>query len=110
MSENDQTFHNDDRFPGMNILKAYNRYHGKTIGIIIRNGENLYLGWTDEERVHIKDDFIVTQVITETVPVWDEDSDKPLSQIEERNRTERRKKERREKREFMDGIDRKAHV
>lgn len=104
LSKNDQTFHNDDRFPGMNILKAYNRYHGKTIGIIIRNGENLYLGWTDEERVHIKDDFIVTQVITETVPVWDEDSDKPLSQIEERNRTERRKKERREKREFMDGI------
>lgn len=104
LSKNDQAFKTDGRFPGANILKAYNRYHGKTIGIIIRNGENLYLGWTDEERVHIKDDFIVTQVFTETVPFQEEDPDKPLSRMEERNQAERRKKERREKRELMDGI------
>lgn len=41
-----------------NILEAYDYWHGKTIGILIRNGENLYLGWTDEDRIHIDDDFV----------------------------------------------------
>ena len=52
------------------MLDRYDYYHGKTVGIIIRNGENLYLGWTDENRVHISDDLILTraQVVTETVP------------------------------------------
>lgn len=56
--------------PYHNMLDRYDYYHGKTVGIIIRNGENLYLGWTDENRVHISDDLILTraQVVTETVP------------------------------------------
>ena len=36
-----------------NMLKKYKAYHGKQIGIIIRNGENCYIGWTDEDRIHI---------------------------------------------------------
>lgn len=40
-----------------NMLNAYEAYHGKTIGILIRDGENLYIGWTDEEKVNIKDDM-----------------------------------------------------
>lgn len=41
-----------------NLLKAYDYYHGKTVGILIRNGENLYLGWTDEDYVKIDDDLV----------------------------------------------------
>ena len=40
-----------------NMLEAYEAYHGKTIGILIRDGENLYIGWTDEEKVNIQDDM-----------------------------------------------------
>lgn len=39
------------------MLEEYEVYHGKTIGILIRNGENLYLGWTDEEKINIPEDM-----------------------------------------------------
>lgn len=41
-----------------NLLEAYDYYHGKTVGILIRNGKNLYLGWTDEDYVKIDDDLV----------------------------------------------------
>lgn len=40
-----------------NMLEAYKAYHGKTIGLLIRDGDNLYMGWTDEEKVNIKEDM-----------------------------------------------------
>ena len=40
-----------------NMLHSYEAYHGKTIGILIRDGENLYIGWTDEDKVSIKEDM-----------------------------------------------------
>lgn len=40
----------------LEILKKYEVYHGMTIGILIRNGENLYIGWTDDEKININDD------------------------------------------------------
>ena len=39
-----------------NALKEYESYHGKTIGILLRDGENLWIGWTDEDRIRINDD------------------------------------------------------
>lgn len=42
-----------------NMLEQYQIYHGNTIGIIIRNGENVYIGWTDPEEIHVTDDFIM---------------------------------------------------
>ena len=41
-----------------NVLDIYKKFHGKQIGILIRNGENLYVGWTDEEKVRIKDENV----------------------------------------------------
>jgi len=63
MSRTGKTYGRNDLFPYSNILKQYEYYHGKTVGIIIRNGESLYLGWTDEERIDIADDLIVTSSI-----------------------------------------------
>lgn len=40
----------------LEILEKYEVYHGMTIGILIRNGENLYIGWTDDEKININDD------------------------------------------------------
>lgn len=104
LSRNEKTFRESGRFPYSNMLDAYNYYHGKTVGIIIRNGENLYLGWTDEERVHIKDDFIITQVFTETIPVQEDAPEKPLSFYERKQLNEKKKEERKEQRELMDGV------
>ena len=37
------------------MLDEYEMYHGKTIGILLRNGENLYFGWTDEAKIILPD-------------------------------------------------------
>lgn len=57
-----------DAQPYSNMFKQYEYFHGRTAGIIIRNGENIYLGWTDEDRVHIQDDLLISKVITEVSP------------------------------------------
>jgi hypothetical protein len=33
-----------------NMLDAYKKYHGTTIAILVKDGENLYIGWTDQEK------------------------------------------------------------
>jgi len=38
-----------------NILKEYDILHGKTVGILVRNGGNLYFAWTDEHRILLPD-------------------------------------------------------
>lgn len=37
-----------------NVLEAYKVYHGSRIGILIRNGDNLYIGWTDDEMINLQ--------------------------------------------------------
>lgn len=39
-----------------NLLDEYKIMHGSQLGILIRNGENLWICWTDEERVDIKNE------------------------------------------------------
>lgn len=36
-----------------NVLKKYEKFHGGQIGILIRNGDCLYMGWTDDEMIYI---------------------------------------------------------
>ena len=38
-----------------NVMTEYNVYHGKKLGILVRNGDNCYLGWSDDEMVSISD-------------------------------------------------------
>ncbi len=38
-------------------LDRFKKYHGKQIGILVRNGENLYVGWTDDEEISMPDDM-----------------------------------------------------
>lgn len=58
----------------LETLKLYEVYHGMTIGILIRNGENLYIGWTDENKINIRDDnFFFTP---ETKKVMEEDEER----------------------------------
>jgi hypothetical protein len=41
-----------------NTLKKYEVYHGNRIAIIIRNGDNVYIGWTDCDMIDISDENI----------------------------------------------------
>lgn len=93
----------DNRHPYSNLLRDYEYYHGRTIGIIIRNGENLYLGWTDEKRVHIQDDLIVSQVIDVTP------QDEPVFRSTwDREKWEKGQKE--ERKRILDGLISRSFV
>lgn len=39
-----------------NVMKEYEVYHGNQIAILVRNGENCYIGWTEMERISISDE------------------------------------------------------
>lgn len=40
-----------------NVLDVYKDEHGSKIGILIRDGENVYMTWTDEDKIEIKEDM-----------------------------------------------------
>ncbi len=56
-----------------NLLKDYEMYHGKQIAILVRNGENLYIGWTDEEKIGISDENVFYVPKTDLFTGADED-------------------------------------
>lgn len=41
-----------------NMLDAYKKYHGATIAILVKDGENLYIGWTDQEKIALSGDNV----------------------------------------------------
>lgn len=55
-----------------NTLDSYSKYHGNTIGIIVRDGGNVYMGWTDEERVHVSDDNAFLKPESKEAPIDDD--------------------------------------
>lgn len=59
---------NDGKVTVSNILKEYEIYHGKQIAILVRDGENCYIGWTEEDRVFINGDnvFLTPEQKTES--------------------------------------------
>jgi len=75
LSKNAIQLGRSSKFPHSNMLEKYAYYHGKTVGIVIRNGENVYLGWTEEDRVHIQDDIIGYVIDTSPAEMPDFDSD-----------------------------------
>lgn len=79
----------DHQMPFSNLLTYYEYYHGKTIGIIIRNGENIYLGWTDETRIHIDDDLLIGNIVTEVAPA----EDSPYGRLSEEAENKKREEE-----------------
>lgn len=39
-----------------NILEAYEKYGGRKVALLIRDGDRLYLAWTDDDRIYFSDD------------------------------------------------------
>lgn len=94
----------DDRYPYANMMTEYNYYHGKTVGIIIRNGENLYIGWTDEDRVHIDDDLIISKVVTDVQPAEEPEFNSAYT------REQDEKRQRQQAKALLDGIISRSFV
>lgn len=90
--------------PYSNMFKQYEYFHGKTVGIIIRNGENIYLGWTDEDRVNIRDDLIISKTITEVAP-----AEEPKF-VFDSDREAYEKEQKAARKEFLEGIISRSFV
>lgn len=41
-----------------NCLEKCAYYNGTRIGLLVRNGENLYLVWTEQDRIYLKENFV----------------------------------------------------
>ena len=54
LSRTGKSYTKNSTFPDM--LEEYELYHANMVGILIRNGENLYIGWTDADRISIEDE------------------------------------------------------
>lgn len=48
-----------------NTLERWRYDNGNRIAILVRNGENLYLAWTEDERIFIKENLVITKKETE---------------------------------------------
>lgn len=59
-----------------NMLEAYELEHANTIGILIRDGENLFIGWTDDTRINVKEDMFYAP--GESVVIEDENTARKL--------------------------------
>lgn len=57
-----------------NALSAYSKYHGSTIGILIQDGDNLFIGWTDEEKIKLNDENAFYKRYEESHQVGDTDN------------------------------------
>ena len=54
------------------MLSEYELLHGNTIAILIRDGENLYIGWTDDDKVQVKDENMFLKPETKEIANEDE--------------------------------------
>lgn len=52
-----------------NCLDTYELLHGNQVAILIRNGDNLYIGWTDEEKISLRDDFFLKPSEVKMTPI-----------------------------------------
>ena len=88
----------------LNMLGYYDKCHGKKVGIIVRDGECLYMGWTDDTKLTIKSDLFQT---SEKAPDSSEDIEELMKKVE---REMDRQAEAAEKGEYLPTSDQKDYV
>lgn len=72
VSETGKLYSNDKRVA--NVIESYEKYHGNTIAIMIRNGKNVYISWTDEERLNLSVSDVFEKATSSTVNHIEDDS------------------------------------
>ena len=80
---------------GTNILDYYEKYHGKKVAILIRDNENVYIAWTDDDRIHFSDDAFFKpgeiELSTEESSYLDKKSFETQETYEKRIKTEEKR-------------------
>lgn len=66
--------------PEVNILENYKKYRGDRVALLIRDGDNLYIVWTDDDKVSFKEDAFFSTGVRELTP--DEASELSQGQYE----------------------------
>ena len=102
LSRTGTRFDRSSKYPYSNLLEEYEYFHGRTVGIVIRNGDNLYLGWTDEDRIHINDDLILSRAVTTITP---DGGQKPVFDDELYQKRQDRKERQKARQERMTAFD-----
>lgn len=89
-----------------NCLETYELLHGNQVAILIRNGENLFIGWCDEDKISMRDDFFLKPTEKQIVPLPERRPDE--SEWAFQNRMERYEKdmEAENKRNLKEGLSR----
>lgn len=67
-----------------NMLERYEYLHGKQIAILVRDGENLYIGWTDDEKINISsEDMFLRPGVTSVSAAPDKEKDSYFNSYQE---------------------------
>jgi len=56
VARDNRTFYQE---PGSNMLQKFSYLHGEKIGFLLRNGDKLFCGWTDEEKIKLHEDVFL---------------------------------------------------
>lgn len=67
-----------------NILDSYTKYHGQTLAIFLRDGENLWIAWLDEDKITIRDGYVFFRPTEQEQNVADEADLRKSSTVEEK--------------------------
>ena len=79
-----------------NVLEKYDYLHGNQIAVLIRDGENIFIGWTDAKRINIVSEDMFLKPNQTTVSEINE-TDKKSGWLDEQIKKEKEIKERNER-------------
>lgn len=90
----------------LNCLDTYELIHGNQVAILIRNGENVYCGWTDESKITLKDDFFLKPTGVKTEPMPERRPGESESEYEWRMKRYEAEMEAQNKKNLKEGLSR----
>lgn len=86
VSRNNKVFSRHEKWA--NMLHACEKYHGRTIAILIRDGDKLYIAWTDDTRIAFPENMFFKPGVSEEAPGAERRSYEPDEAYEERIKRE----------------------
>lgn len=89
-----------------NCLDTYELLHGNQLAILIRNGENVYIGWTDDDKITLQRDFFLKPTKAEIVPTAEKRPGESDWSYNRRMEDEQKRMDAENKRNFMEWLSR----
>lgn len=89
-----------------NCLDTYELLHGNQLAILIRNGENVYIGWCDEDKISLRSDFFLKPTEAQVIPVEGRRPNESEWSYNRRMEDAQKRMEAENKRNFMEWLSR----